>query len=197
MPESPPTPAPSPAPIEAAWRSDSTNQIRLAAWQIQRVRRSKAFSRYRTRQLIAVHAWMLIPAAALCFVFSTLGGSFPRLLFGTTAFLVVFALFLILRGGKITTPAALRLAANLDRAGALPDTSGDWRFHFDGHEASWEWLDRGWQVSWPADRLDPPEEFDGTLIFSSAGVPAGLVPRSALTTDQQTRLLASFSMPNP
>lgn len=196
MPESSPTAASSATPIEVAWRSDHSNQIRLAAWQIQRVRRSKAFSRHRTRQLIAFHAWMLIPAAALSFVLSTPGGSFPRIMLGATAFLFVFAIFLILRGAKLSTPAALRLAANLARAGAIPDASGSWTFRFDGREVVWEWLDRGFRASWPADRLDPPEEFDGALIFSSDGVPAGLVPLSTLTPQQQARLLA-LAQPDP
>lgn len=180
MPESPTVPPNAATPLEVEWRSDNSNQIRLVAWYTQQVRRSKAFRRHRARQLISAHAIMVFPAIALAFVLSTSGGSFPRIVLGAGAFLAVSALFFILRGAKLSTPAALRLAAQFNKAGAIADTSGRWRFRLDEERAAWEWLDHGSLTSWPVDRLDPPQVFDGTLVFSSGGMPIGVVPLSAL-----------------
>jgi hypothetical protein len=180
--------------IEVEWNSDNSSQIRLAAWHIQRVRRSKQFFTHRARQLVGLYALMLVALAGLSFRFSTPEGTFSigtlvRNLLVASSVLVVFALFHILRGGKVSTPAALRMAANLNKAGALSDTSGRWWFRLNDAEATWEWLDRGMRVSWPVDRLDPPAEFDGTLMFSSLGMAIGLVPMSTLTPEQHERLL--------
>jgi hypothetical protein len=194
MDESSPLRTPLPTPIEVEWNSDNSNQVRLAAWHIQRVRRSRQFFTHRARQLIALYGLMLVPLSAISLRYAMNQGSFSpgaalRNVLVASTVLFVLALFHILRGGKVSTPAALRMAANLDKAGALSNSSGKWRFHLDNAEATWEWLDRGMRISWPIDRLDPPEEFDGTLVFSSLGMGIGLVPRSVLTPEQHERLL--------
>lgn len=183
-----------PTPIEVEWNSDNSNQVRLAAWHIQRVRRSKQFHRHRARQLIALYGFMLIPLAAVSLRYAAPRGSFSggailRNLLVASSVLFVFALFHILRGGKVSTPAALRMAENLNKAGALSDSSGKWRFRLDDAEATWEWLDRGMRICWPIDRLDSPEQFDATLVFSSLGMVIGLVPSSVLTPEEHERLL--------
>lgn len=183
-----------PTPIEVEWNSDNSNQVRLAAWHIQRIRRSKQFYRHRARQLITLYGFMLVPLCAISLRYATTQGSFSgsaalRNLLVASSILFVVALIHILRGGNVSMPAALRMAANLDKAGALSDSSGKWRFRLDDTEATWEWLDRGMRISWPIDRLDPLDKFDGTLVFSSLGMGTGLVPGSVLTPEQHDRLL--------
>lgn len=171
--------------VEAEWHSDSSNQVRIIAWHTQRIRRSTAFRRQHARQLIALYLMLLALLAFALFLFA---GSFLGPFLAGTVFLLVLGAFQIVRGGRLNNQAALRLASALDKAGGVTDTSGRWRFRIDQDQAVWEWLDCDFRVSQATPHLDPPEEFDHTLMFSARGMPLGLVPLAVLTPEQGRRI---------
>ncbi len=176
-------------PIEAEWTSDGENGVRLTAVHVQSFRASKQFKRARRRQLIWVFLMMMGTA---CFVSLLIAGAdaFLAAFVPAGAATVLWVGYLAARSGSVSDARALRLARGLARAGTFGDTSGRWRFRWDGEHAEWFWAERGMTHRVAADRLDPPRSFDGTVLFTANAEPVGLVPFDAITPAQRAVLLA-------
>lgn len=174
--------------FQVEWTADARARLRLAAWINRQTRDSKQFARFRSRQIGSVCLLMLAPVAMLAFVLSTKTGGFLFLFLVMAASLAAFALFGILRGGRLTPTAALRLAGTIERMGGLIDMSGRWRFSLSDHEVELLWIDHGVRTSAPLDRIDRVEDFEGELIVVVADSPIGSIPARVLTPAQYAAL---------
>lgn len=174
--------------FQVEWTADTQARLHLTAWINQQTRDSKRFSRFRSRQIGSVCLLMLAPVAILAFILSTKAGGFLLLFLVMAASLGAFALVGILRGGRLTPTAALRLAGTIERMGGLLDMSGRWRFSLSDREVELLWIDHGVRTSAPLDRIDRVEDFEGELIVVVADSPIGSIPARVLTPAQYAAL---------